>query len=84
LCVRYERIDAAPPTRGSRDLVAYYGDLSFLPHFLRLPFIDSVNVAVEVLPAVESTGCNRKELRSHVYETIVRAHGGAGEERTEA
>jgi 1-acyl-sn-glycerol-3-phosphate acyltransferase len=76
LCVRYTGINGAPPTARSRDLVAYYGELSFLPHFLKLPFIESIDVSITVLPPTTARGRSRKELCASLYTAIMRAHGG--------
>jgi 1-acyl-sn-glycerol-3-phosphate acyltransferase len=52
LCVRYERIDGQRYDKGNRDLVAWYGDMTFFPHLWQLMTTRSIDVRLTVLGEV--------------------------------
>ncbi len=52
LCICYVAIDKKPITRENRDLVFWYGDMKFFPHFIKFLKLESVEVNLEVLPTI--------------------------------
>lgn len=52
-CLNYLRINGAPFSRGNRDYVCWYGDMEFAPHLWALCRLESVDVSVQVLEALD-------------------------------
>lgn len=79
----YRSIDGQPFGDGNRDRVCWYGDMSFLPHFLGLFTLREIQLELQVLPAVyPSPGDSRKDICNlidpeirHAYETLIGHHG---------
>lgn len=52
LVIKYEAIDGQPIHDGNRNLIAFFGDMKFLSHFVRFLQVGSVRVTVGALPEV--------------------------------
>lgn len=72
ICIKYLSIDGKQVTPSNRDLIYYYGDLTFFPHIFKLLFVKSVEVEVTFLDPIKSNGIERKELVELTYSTISR------------
>lgn len=71
LCVRYERIGGETYDLSNRDQVAWYGDMTFFPHFWRLMRLSSVEARLAVLEEVPFRGHrSRKRLAGDVKNLI--------------
>lgn len=46
VCLRYDAIDGRPFGPANRDVVAWYGDMTFFPHLLRLLTVESIDVSL--------------------------------------
>lgn len=71
----YQRIDRQPLTSENRDRVYWYGDMEFLDHFWGLLAARSIEVAVRVHPAIETSryqndSLGRKALSQAIYHSI--------------
>jgi len=77
ICLRYIRVNDERLTPENRDLVFYYGGVTFLKHFLR--FLSLRSVAVEVIPlkAIKVQPLqSRKDLAAETYKAISAAYHG--------
>ncbi len=80
LCISYHTLAGERVTPDNRDRLYYYGDISFFPHMLGVPWVAPVEVTVEFLPAFDAGhGLGRKEIAQRCYgmisETYARQHG---------
>lgn len=71
----YQRIDHQPLTKDNRDRVYWYGDMEFLGHFWGLLAARSIEVTVQVHPAIETArykndSSGRKALSQASYDSI--------------
>ncbi|MGB3058020.1 MAG: lysophospholipid acyltransferase family protein, partial [Candidatus Omnitrophota bacterium] len=57
------------PGRGE---VAWYGDMTFLPHLWRVLGLPSIESELHLLPPVFSEGRSRKEMASYVRDTMLK------------
>lgn len=75
----YRSINGQPFDDGNRDRVCWYGNMSFLPHFLGLFSLSGIQAQLHLLPAVHpSPGDSRKDICNliqpavrHAYETLI-------------
>ena len=71
VCLRYETINGEPFSRANHDTVAWYGDMSFLPHLLKLVSVSEITVRLTVLPDMEFRGHrSRKKLADATRKKI--------------
>ena len=61
VCLQYLEINGKTFGPENRDLVCYYGDMQFFPHFNALLSLDSVTAAVHFLPPIAPAeiGCHK-------------------------
>jgi 1-acyl-sn-glycerol-3-phosphate acyltransferase len=77
ICFRYTHVNDEHLTPGNRDLVFYYGGMTFLKHFLRLLSLRSVEVEVIPLKAISvHPGLSRKDLAAETHVAISTAYHG--------
>ncbi|MDD2229346.1 MAG: lysophospholipid acyltransferase family protein [Candidatus Cloacimonetes bacterium] len=70
ICIRYKTMDGKPIDTSNRDLVYWYGDMEFAPHFMKL-LGHTLEVEIEILDPVYELGTKtRQELSNGVYEQI--------------
>ena len=72
----YKSIDDKPVTVFNRDLVYWYGDMEFIPHFWKLLSLRSIEVVVATQPKIEcfryrDTSIGRKKLAADCYSRIL-------------
>jgi lyso-ornithine lipid O-acyltransferase len=71
VCLRYQRVNDRPLSAASRDLVLYYGGISFFRHFPRFLTLRSVEVRISVLtPIIAKADESRKHLAERAHEAI--------------
>lgn len=73
ICVKYHTLDGQPITsQEQRDVVCWYGDMTFLPHFWKI-LRHQVEADVTVLdPIPYDPAVHRQQLCETVYERIVK------------
>lgn len=70
-CIRYENIDGEPVTDLNRDIVAWYGDMTFFDHFCNLLRTKRILVSVFVLPELRfRRQKSRKIMALQAWEAI--------------
>lgn len=73
VAIAYRRIRGLPIDYGQWPFVAWYGDMSLLPHLWQLLSLGKIEVELMFLPAVESGGVDRKVLASQTHDAIAHA-----------
>lgn len=70
VCIKYTKVDGKPVTDSNRDLIAWYGDMTFAPHFLKLQnhFFEAEITFLD--PIVQPAGKTRTELSDRVLEQM--------------
>lgn len=82
LCIRYRKINGKEITPENRDLVYWYGDMTFFRSFFQLLFkTDRLDVKLILLPELSaqrdiSESESRKVIAKEAYEAISGAYGG--------
>ena len=86
----YRAIDDRPVTRSNRDLVFWYGDMDFVPHFWRLLSLRGIEVLVTIQPKIDcfrypDNHAGRKKLAEDCYNRVLgkRIETDVAEEREE-
>lgn len=70
ICIRYRSIDGAPLDDSNRDLVCWYGDMTFLPHYNRL-IHHQIQVEVTILDEIPySPRQTRGELSDSIHAQL--------------
>lgn len=72
----YKRIDDEPVTAANRDLLYWYGDMEFVPHFWKLLSLRSIKLIVTIQPKIEcfryKDNCTgRKKLAIDCYNRVL-------------
>jgi len=72
VCIQYKKINNQKITNENRDSVYYYGNMSFLPHMLRLVKVRSLEVNLCILEPLPYPyhHKNRDEIGGFLYEKI--------------
>jgi lyso-ornithine lipid O-acyltransferase len=71
ICLKYTHINGEPFSEKNRDLVCWYGDTGFFPHFKRICAVDSVRVELHFLDPIEvNPESTRHELADKTYQVI--------------
>lgn len=70
VCIKYKTIDGKAIDDSNRDLVYWYGDMDFAPHFMKL-LNRRIEVEIEILESiVQIEGKTRAELSDAAFEQI--------------
>jgi 1-acyl-sn-glycerol-3-phosphate acyltransferase len=72
----YKNIEEKPVTVANRDLIYWYGDMDFLPHFWRLMSLRSIEAVVTIRPSIEcvhyqNNSSGRKKLAEDCYNSVL-------------
>jgi len=67
VCIKYTKIDGKPVTDSNRDLVAWYGDMTFAPHFLKL-LNHKIEADITFLDPIAQTG---SKTRTELSESVL-------------
>ena len=72
----YKSIDDKPVAASNRDLVYWYDDMDFLPHFWKLLSLRSIEAMVTIQPKIEcfryeDTSVGRKKLAADCYDRVL-------------
>lgn len=78
ICIRYTHIDGNPIDDTSRDTVCWYGDMTFVPHFMKL-LGRKIRAEVHVLePSPWDESNTRQVLCDRVYDQILNCYQQIG------
>lgn len=78
ICIRYKTLDGKPIDLANRDLVCWYGDMDFAPHFMKL-LGHSLEAEIDILdPIYELEGKTRQTLSNDVYTQICACYHQTG------
>ncbi len=82
ICLCYNRVNNEHLTPENRDLVFYYGGVTFVKHFLRFLSLRSIDVEIVPLKGIKvHPGQSRKELAAETHKAIsTEYHGRASKE----
>ena len=72
----YTCVDARPVSKANRDLIYFYGDMDFLPHFWKLLSLRSAEAMVTIQPKIEclryeDNSAGRKRLAVDCYNQVL-------------
>ena len=71
ICIKYVSNDNQPISDKNRDNLYWYGDMAFLPHFMRLVKTKQTEIEVTVLDKIQVTPqSERKNLSDNAFEQI--------------
>lgn len=70
----YVSIDGDLITPKNRDIIFWYGDMKFFPHFLSLLSINRICVCLEFFSVIPSNSMKVDNLAKTAYQTILQAH----------
>jgi len=71
VAVAYRKIRGLPIDQGQWPKIAWYGDMSLMPHLLELLSLGRIEVEVHFLPTLQNAG--RKELALQAYSSVEQA-----------
>jgi len=77
LYLRYVSVDGMPVSNNNRDLIYWYGDMKFFPHFMSLLKLNSINANLFILPEISSVSKSSHQLASIAFQTISNMHQSA-------
>lgn len=70
VCIRYTHLDGKTITDNTRDYICWYGDMTFVPHFMKL-LGHKIRAEIEILDPIPVPGAKtRSELSEAVYTQI--------------
>jgi hypothetical protein len=72
----YRCVDDKPLSKANRDLIHWYGDMDFLPHFWKLLSLRSIEGMVTIQPKIEcfryeDNSAGRKRLAVDCYNQVL-------------
>ena len=71
--IQYLKIGKETLRKSNRDLIFWYGGMTFFPHFFRLLTLPTIAVKVSALPGITSSDWqDRKSLAAHLHGLISR------------
>lgn len=74
VCIKYRSVDGQAIDDSNRDLICWYGEMDFAPHFMKL-LNRPISAEIEILdPVVGLAGKTRTELSDEVYGQIHRCY----------
>ena len=71
LCIKYVSNDGQPISDKNRDNLYWYGDMTFLPHFMRLIKTKNTQIEITILDRIDvNSQSNRKFLSDEAFRQI--------------
>jgi lyso-ornithine lipid O-acyltransferase len=71
LCIKYVSIDGKPFSLSNRDLICWYGDMAFFPHFPKLLTLKEVIVEITLLDEIQiEDGMDRQTVSDLTFQKI--------------
>lgn len=74
VCIKYTDMKDKGLRAEDPDLICYYGDMTFLPHLIRLLALDSIQAEISFLENKCPDGADRKELATYCHSLIRREY----------
>lgn len=75
ICIKYRSVDNRPFNPATRDAICYYGDHTFITHFIRLCTLRSIEVSVSYLDSIDGASFHdRKQVARMAYAAIQAAY----------
>lgn len=75
LCINYTSLNSSPVNTENKDLIFYYGGITFFEHFFKLLKIKNIEVTLEALEEINvDPDMTRKELSQMTYDKISSAY----------
>jgi 1-acyl-sn-glycerol-3-phosphate acyltransferase len=74
LCIRYTSIDGNPADKNNRDLVCFYGEMTFFSHFIKLMPLKGIEVEMVVTSGIISRKYPRKDMAKASFKRILEAY----------
>ena len=75
--IKYLEVNGEPLNKSNRDLVCWYGDMDFVPHFAKALGLQSVKVQVNFLEPIKVTAeSTRDELAKKTYDAVSASYFG--------
>ncbi|NUM88063.1 MAG: 1-acyl-sn-glycerol-3-phosphate acyltransferase [Bdellovibrionales bacterium] len=74
MVIQYEEIDGSPVTSRNRDLLCWYGSMSFAPHYWAVMGCRKIRIRVKILPEISVNGNSTRDTIVETAEAAVRAH----------
>ena len=56
--------------RYESDDIAWYGDMTFMPHLLKILSLKKINVSFDIADPINTEGLSRKEIRDKAYSVV--------------
>lgn len=76
IVLKYTHIDGEPFSQKNRDLVCWYGDMPFFPHFMKLMKLRRVRAELHFLDPIQAAPeITRHELADRAYAAIASVYG---------
>lgn len=72
MCIQLTSVNDQPVTPPGRDSVCYYGDMAFVPHFIRLLNLKNAKIKLRGLAPIRRN--DLRELRDQSFDVIAREH----------
>ncbi len=74
MCIRYLSIDGQPLSPENRDTIYWYGDMTFVPHYMKL-LGRQIEAEIYILdPLMHVKGISRRELSDSIHAQILSAY----------
>ena len=73
MCIKYKSINHEPFAESNRDLICWYGDMSFVSHYLEVPRVRHVEVELTLMEPIEVTPKTDRRQLALQTETMIRA-----------
>ncbi len=75
LCIKYKKINTQDINKDNRDLIFYYGGITFFEHFFRFLTLKEIEVELQALEKIKvDSKMTRKELSKIAYDKISTAY----------
>lgn len=77
LYIRYVSVDGIPVAINNRDLIYWYGNMKFFPHFTSLLKLNSIRAELFILPEISSASKTSHQLAILAFQSIFNMHQNA-------
>ena len=70
VCIMYKKINGKPFTTDDFAGIGYFGGMKFMPQFMKVMMLKSLDVELDMLKALDPGNMDRKELGAIVFERV--------------
>ncbi len=74
MVIQYERINGHPVTVRNRDLLCWYGDMTFPPHYWAMMGCRSIGIRVKILPEIPVEPASTRDALVEVAQSVITSH----------